>query len=88
MVGLVFLRVDGVPFTFHHSIEAVVLVRFVFHHSDGTVRVVDGVLSLHFVSNTFFLLFVDVVMFGVVNGVFELVMGFGLQRIFKQIGTR
>lgn len=81
MVGLVFLRVDGVSFTFHHSIKTIFLVCFVFHHPDGTVRVMDSVLSLHFVSNTFFLLFVYVVMFRVVNGILELVMGFGLQQL-------
>lgn len=84
LVGFVMYRVDGVSFPFNDGVETVMLIRFVFHNSDGTVRFVKRIFSNYFVSNTFFLLLVDVMMFRVVYSVLVLVMRYSLHKIERQ----
>lgn len=80
LVGFVMYRVDGVSFPLYDSVETVVFIGFVFHNSDGTVRFMKGIFSNYFVSNTFLLLFVDVMMFRVVYSVLVFIMRYSLHK--------
>ena len=62
------------------SIEAVVLVSFIVNFTDGAVGFVEGVIALHLVTVTFFVLGVLVAGVVVRNSIFEVVLRMGLKR--------
>lgn len=64
----------------HYSLEASVRSWPVFHHPGGTVGFLKGVPSGHVVAIPLFVLGLDVVGVGVVDAIFELVVGMILEK--------
>lgn len=77
------LRMFGVALSLHMGVKSVLVVGLVFHNANGTVRFMKGVLAFHFVSITFFVLLVDVVMMRIVHFVLVLIVRERLYTIFS-----
>lgn len=73
------LWMHSMTFPLYYSVETIVFISFVFDNSNGTIGFMERVLSLDFVPITFLFLFVDIVMFGIVDSIFVFIVGVGLK---------
>jgi hypothetical protein len=72
------LRMAGMTFSVNLRIEPAVLIRRVLHSENGTVRFVQRVLSLDHIPIPRFRLRLDIPSVMVLDSVFELIFGVGL----------
>ena len=73
----------SMSFSVDDRVESIFVIGFVFDGSDGTIGLVEGVLSFYFVSVTFFVLLVDVVVVRIVYGIFVFVVRFSLEKMMS-----
>lgn len=78
--------VGSVTWPVHHRVEPVVLVSGVLHHAHGTVGFHYGVLTLHYISMTGFMLGLLVSGMGIFYAIFKLVVS-GCLKIINDILT-
>lgn len=64
----------------NHSVETIVFVSGVLNGSDGTIRVIDGVGPLHYISIPVLMGRLDVACLMILNTVLVLVLGMSLRQ--------